>query len=172
MQPIHVIQARANRWANAILYAELAKLSPEQLNQASAANFGSIIGIANHTVLADRAWLQRFTGVGEPLMNVDAVPWPEFARLRAEREAEDARVVAFAEAVLDDNNPARLSGTLRYTSTSGQSCAEPLAVCLAHFFNHQTFHRGQLHALLGVHGITCPNLDLIHYHVAHRDETA
>jgi len=38
--------------------------------------------------------------------------------------------------------------------------------------NHQTHHRGQLHALLGVEGIACPNLDLIYYQAAQRGATA
>ncbi len=160
--------ARANRWANALLYAELAKLSPEQLARTSEANFGSILGIANHTVLADRAWLFRFTGEGEQPASVDDVPWPDFAGLRAARAAEDERVVAFAEGLAAE----RLAGTLRYRDMKGRDCAEPFLLCLGHFYNHQTFHRGQLHALLGACGIKAPNLDLIYYHVAQRDGRA
>lgn len=164
MQQHFVTLARANQWANRILYAELEKLTPEQLAAESQANFGSILGIASHTILADRAWLFRFTGQGESPAGIDAQPWPEFAALRSAREAEDQRVIAFAEGL----PPERLSGVLHYTSMSGAPCVEPLLLCLAHFYNHQTFHRGQLHALLGVCGIKAPNLDLIYYHVARR----
>jgi len=168
MQDYFATLALANRWANALLYAELAKLSPAQLAQTSEANFGSMLAIANHTVLADRAWLCRFTGEGEHVASVDAVPWPDFADLRAAREAEDGRIVAFAEGLA----PERLAGTLRYRDMKGRDCAEPFLLCLGHFYNHQTFHRGQLHALLGLCGIKAPNLDLIYYHVAQRRASA
>ncbi|MFU2208374.1 DinB family protein [Solidesulfovibrio sp. C21] len=41
--------------------------------------------------------------------------------------------------------------------------AKPLALCLAHFFNHQTHHRGQIHGLLGVCGIKAADIDLFGY---------
>jgi uncharacterized damage-inducible protein DinB len=160
--------ARANQWANRLLYAELARLSPAQLAQQSQVNFGSILGIACHTVLADRAWLFRFSGEGEGPASIDAVPWPEFAALRAAREAEDARIVAFAGGL----DPERAAGLLEYRDMRGNACSVPYAECLAHFFNHQTFHRGQLHALLGVQGIKAPDMDLIYYLKAQRTGAA
>lgn len=163
MKDHFLILARASAWANDLLGAELAGLSPPQWTHASAANFGSLQGIANHLILADRVWLQRFSGQGEPvstpISTVDAVPYPDIPGCLAARQAEDQRVIAFAEAL----DPARLGATLRYTAMNGSPCAEPFSVCLAHFYNHQTFHRGQLHALLGTLGIRAPNLDLIYY---------
>ena len=164
MHALFLTQAKANRWANRILFAELAELSPEQWTATSAVNFGSAQGVANHLVLADQAWLFRFTQQGPAPDTVDAAPWPELAALRAERESLDDRVIAFAQGL----DPARLDGILHYRSMSGQPCAEPFALCVAHFFNHQTFHRGQLHALLGLCGIKAPNLDLIYYLAAQR----
>jgi len=156
--------ALANRWANRILSAELARLSPAQWTQQVGVNFGSIQAVANHLLLADQAWLFRFTGQGVSPAAIDTAPWAELADLRAAREAQDEDIIAFAQGL----DPARLTGTLHYRSMNGTACAEPFAVCLAHFFNHQTHHRGQLHALLGVHAITCPNLDLIYYQAAQR----
>ena len=164
MNALFLTLAKAGRWANRILFAELARLAPAQWTQTSAVNFGSAQGIANHLVLADQAWLFRFTQEGPAPASIDAVPWPELAALSTEREALDERIIAFAEALA----PARLDSTLHYRSMNGQPCAEPFALCLAHFFNHQTFHRGQLHALLGVFGIKAPNLDLIYYQAAQR----
>ena len=160
--------AQANRWANRILFGELARLTPEQWTQQSGVNLGSIQAIANHLLLADQAWLFRFTGQGVSPAAIDVVPWPELADLRAAREAEDERIIAFAQTL----DSALLAGTLNYRSMNGTPCAEPYAVCLAHFFNHQTHHRGQMHALLGVHGITCPNLDIIYYQAAQRGPAA
>ncbi|MDR3641907.1 MAG: DinB family protein [Humidesulfovibrio sp.] len=158
MKILFITLARAGRWANRLLFAEMAKLTPEQWTQKSAVNFGSIQGIANHLVLGDRLWLQRFTGEGEPLKTVDAVPYPGLDALLPQRQAEDERIIAFASAL----DPAQLDTVLRYTRR-GEAQAMPYALCVAHFFNHQTHHRGQLHALLGVHGIKCPDIDLLYY---------
>ena len=68
MPTLYATLARYNRWANARLYAEMEKLDPEQLAAQSAVNFGSILAIANHLVLADRLWLNRFTGQGAPML--------------------------------------------------------------------------------------------------------
>ncbi len=157
MKTLFLTQARYNRWANDRLYAELAKLAPEQLAAQSAVNFGSIIAIANHLVLADRLWVRRFTGQGDPVPSVDAVPYPDLEGLKAARLAQDERTEAFAH----DLDPARLSETLEYVTTEGTPMRLPLAACLAHFFNHQTHHRGQIHGLLGTFGIKAADIDLL-----------
>lgn len=165
VNPTCATQARANRWANGLLYTELGKLTPAELSQSFGVNFGSVLGIANHTILADQAWLQRFTGEGERVTPDNFVPATDFAMLRALRQAEDERVIDFAEAL----DPSRLSEMLHYANLKGEARSQPFAICLAHFFNHQTFHRGQLHALLGVLGVAVPDLDLICYQAAHGD---
>lgn len=65
MTRLFLVKALYNRWAGARLAADMAKLSPEQLTATCSANFGSILAIANHLLLADRLWLNRFTGQGE-----------------------------------------------------------------------------------------------------------
>lgn len=157
MKALFRTRARYNRWANTRLYAELAKLTPEQLTATSAVNFGSILAIANHLVLADRLWLTRFTGQGQPVPTVDAVPYPVLAELSAARVVEEDRAEAFCR----DLAPARLEETLAYTTTDGTPMALPLAICLDHFFNHQTHHRGQIHGLLGTHGLKAADIDLL-----------
>lgn len=151
--------AHSNRWANSILNAEMAKLTPEQWTRTSAVNFGSIQGIANHLLLADRMWLWRFTGKGQPPVAVDGVPCPDMPGLAAEREALDERILSYVAAL----GEGQLGRTLRYTNLAGLEKALPLGLCLAHFFNHQTHHRGQIHALLGVCDIVVPDVDLLYF---------
>lgn len=146
-----------NRWANDRLYAELARLTQEQRDAVSEVNFGSITAIANHLVLADRLWLNRFTASGSPVTTVDAVPYPALPELDAARRIEEDRAITFSQNLI----PARLADTLVYTTTEGAAMALPLTMCLAHFFNHQTHHRGQIHALLGINGIKAVDIDLL-----------
>ena len=61
---------------------------------------------------------------------------------------------------------ADLAGTIRYrTFVNPATIEQELAPALDHFFNHQTHHRGQAHALLsGVIGNEAtPSFDLIIY---------
>lgn len=158
MKALFRTMALAARWANEILFDEMAKLTEAQWTAESAVNFGNMRGIANHLLLADLLWLRRLTGEGPAPVSVDATPFVTLEALRHERRGADERVIAFAEEL----DPARLATTLRYTTTSGQPKAAPFDLCVAHFFNHQTHHRGQLHAMLGLFGIKCPDIDLIY----------
>jgi uncharacterized damage-inducible protein DinB len=59
--------------------------------------------------------------------------------------SEDVKIVRY----IDPLSEADLLGTLRYrTVVRPQIVEQPLAPALDHFFNHQTHHRGQAHALL------------------------
>ena len=58
---------------------------------------------------------------------------------------------------------AAIAGKIRYRTVSPpqREYEQDLAPALAHFFNHQTHHRGQAHAILtGVCG-RAPELDLL-----------
>ena len=74
------------------------------------------------------------------------------------RVEEDRRIVEFVEA-LDEE---RIGGTIRYRRVSSpEQFEQQLAPALAHWFNHQTHHRGQVHAMLtGLVG-EAPELDLL-----------
>lgn len=149
-----------NAWANARLYDAAARLSVEQYRADRGAFFGSVHGTFNHLLATDRIWMQRFTGTGDAPDRLDAILFETFDELRPAREAEDRRIVDFVDA-LDD---ARIAGTIKYRRVSTPEVFEqPLAPALAHWFNHQTHHRGQLHALLtGLVG-QAPELDLLFF---------
>ena len=48
---------------------------------------------------------------------------------------------------------------VRYVNSKGVQRADPMRLVLAHLFNHQTHHRGQVHALLLQAGTPPPQLD-------------
>jgi uncharacterized damage-inducible protein DinB len=74
------------------------------------------------------------------------------------REAEDQRIIAY----VDRLDGTRLSAEIRYRRVSGpEEHAQPLAEALAHWFNHQTHHRGQAHAILTGLAGHAPELDLL-----------
>ena len=61
---------------------------------------------------------------------------------------------------IDGIDEDRLAATFTYTPVSTpKPVTQPLAPALAHLFNHQTHHRGQVHAMLAGTGVPPPQLD-------------
>lgn len=152
--------AHYNAWANSRLYETAARLSSEQYRADRGAFFKSVHGTLNHLLVTDRIWMHRFTGEGDAPNRLDAILFETFDELRAAREAEDRRILGFVEG-LDDR---RIEGTIKYRRVSSpEEFEQALAPALAHWFNHQTHHRGQVHALLtGLLG-QAPELDLLYF---------
>jgi uncharacterized damage-inducible protein DinB len=152
--------ARYNAWANARLYAAAAELNDLDYRADRGAFFRSVHGTLNHLLVADRIWMQRFTGTGEAPTRLDATLFDTFADLRAARISEDARIVAWIEG-LDD---AAFVSSFRYRRiSSSEEFEQALGPALAHFFNHQTHHRGQAHGLLTAICGRAPELDLLFF---------
>jgi uncharacterized damage-inducible protein DinB len=149
-----------NTWANALIYDRAAKLSDADYRADRGAFFKSVHGTLNHLLVADRIWMHRFTGEGETTQQLDAILHESFNDLRADRVVEDARIVAF----IDNLDEARLARTFAYRAISKPAQVEQtLDAALAHFFNHQTHHRGQVHCLLTMLTGEGPCLDLVAY---------
>lgn len=152
--------AAYNRWANALVYDAAAELDEEELNRDMGAAFGSLIGTLNHVLAGDRIWLRRFTGEGSAPATLDAILHADLASLRAAREAEDERIVAWIATL----GAEELAGRFTYvTVVDVRTVSQRLAPALAHFFNHQTHHRGQAHAILTALGRPSLALDLIYF---------
>ena len=149
---------RYNAWANSRLYDATARLSTEQYRADRGAFFKSVHGTLNHLLVTDRIWMHRFTGAGDAPNRLDAILFESFDGLRAARDAEDRRIIDFVDG-LDDG---RIAGTIKYRRVSTpEEFEQQLAPALAHWFNHQTHHRGHVHALLtGLVG-EAPELDLL-----------
>jgi uncharacterized damage-inducible protein DinB len=147
---------RYNTLANRRLYDVCARLSDAERKRPRAAFFGSIHGTLNHIMVGDRIWLARFEGAEVPSTNLDATLYEDFEELREARRAEDARIEAFTSG-LDERF---LEGEIRYTNNEGDVHVDPVVVLVAHLFNHQTHHRGQVHDMLTQTDVPPPVLDL------------
>lgn len=151
-----------NAWCNERLYQAAATLSDADYRADRGAFFKSVHGTLNHLVVGDRIWMQRFTGKGELPKTLDQILFTDFSALRAERRAEDERISRYIESLTDED----LSGTIKYRTFANPADIEQvLAPALDHFFNHQTHHRGQAHALLSsiIGNDRTPSFDLIIY---------
>ena len=151
--------ARYNAWQNYAVHAAVATLEADELVLDRGAFFGSILGTLNHLLWADRLWMSRFDGGERPETGIR-----ESAELTTSgvhwwtmRQAVDARIGAWVE----DLGQAPLAADLTWFSgAAGREVTRPLALCVTHFFNHQTHHRGQVHALLTAAGARTADTDL------------
>lgn len=151
-----------NAWCNERLFEAAAAVSDADYRADRGVFFKSLHGTLNHLLVADRIWMRRFTGVGAVPPGLDAILYDDFAGLRAARTAQDVLISRYVGALSQE----ALAGTIRYRSvTNPQNIEQPLAPALDHFFNHQTHHRGQAHALLTaiVGNDKTPSFDLIVY---------
>jgi uncharacterized damage-inducible protein DinB len=121
--------------------------------------FGSIQGTLCHLVWADRQWMSRIAGWEPPPPGIKGSPtlihdWDE---LRAARIADDARIEDWAAAQTVET----LAGNLSWFSGgTGRDMVQPRWIPLVHMFNHQTHHRGQVHALITQAGVRPASTDL------------
>ncbi|KAF0804329.1 hypothetical protein A6D6_03166 [Alcanivorax xiamenensis] len=130
-----------NRWQNRQHYQLCAELDDTQRKADRGLFFHSIHGTLNHLLLADRLWLGRFLDRPFPILGLDQELYEDFDQLRRERESTDQIILDY----IAELKRTRLDDDLSYVSAStGQLRSYPLRLCLTHFFNHQTHHRGQL----------------------------
>jgi uncharacterized damage-inducible protein DinB len=152
--------AAYNRWANALLYSAARQLPDEGYRLDRGAYFKSVHGTLNHVLVADRIWMKRFTGEGDAPKRLDAIVCDDLEKLAIERGREDERIVDW----LGHIDAKALSGRFTYTAIADmRTISQRIAPALAHFFNHQTHHRGQAHALLTGFGLEAPVLDLVYF---------
>ncbi|MBX6740687.1 MAG: damage-inducible protein DinB [Acetobacteraceae bacterium] len=121
--------------------------------------FGSIHGTLNHLLWADRLWMSRFAGKPRPPGSIKDSPRliEDWDLLRSARAEADAGIEAWAAGL----TPAWLSRPLTWlSSASGRETTRPAWVTVAHFFNHQTHHRGQVHCLITQRGVKTEDTDL------------
>jgi uncharacterized damage-inducible protein DinB len=145
------VQARYNRWMNDKLYGLAARWTDDERKRDRGAFFKSIHGTFNHLLVADRVWLARFRDepaqdgfMGPGIRTLDQQLYDDFEELRRARAAADDELAAWVAELTDE----RLAGTLAYKKRGGQRQEHPLWWAVAHVFNHQTHHRGQITTLL------------------------
>jgi len=152
--------ARYAAWQNESLIAAAEALPPAERQADRGAFFGSIEATLNHVLWADRIWMHRLAGhpkpdrrsIGDSVAETDG--WDAYV---AARRTTDAAIAAWAEGLAD----ADVTGDLVwYSGAAGREIAKPRGFVIVHVFNHQTHHRGQVHAMLTAAGARPDDTDL------------
>src|SRR5262249_54921514 len=121
--------------------------------------WGSIHGTLCHLLWGDQMWMSRFDGWPKPSIDQkgSAALIGDFDELRRARVDADERISAWAGRVdaiwLGDDQ-------VWFSGSAGRDLRRPRGVLVAHFFNHQTHHRGQVHAMITAVGGTTGDTDL------------
>ena len=151
--------AEYNAEMNRRLYAAAARVSDAERRQLRGAFWGSIHGTLTHILWGDQQWMSRFDNWPRPDTPIkqSAQMIADFAGLRAAREQADVDITRWA-AKVDD---AWLADDLTWFSgAANREIRAPLRLLVTHFFNHQTHHRGQVHAMLTAAGQETGDTDL------------
>ncbi|MEL7486622.1 MAG: DinB family protein [Pseudomonadota bacterium] len=152
--------AHYNRWQNHSLYGAASTLSDDERRRDCGAFFKSIHGTLTHILWADQLWFSRFTDHPPPA--VGGIPGSDamiedWTALGAARAEMDDKIEAWAAHMEE----ASLADDLAwYSGAMGREISKPRWLLVTHFFNHQTHHRGQVHALLTAAGARPDDTDL------------
>ncbi len=152
--------ARYNSWQNKQLIAALDAMDEAELRADRGAFFGSILATANHLLWADQMWMSRFDpSVDAPVGGIvgSVKLTPTIRVWIGARGILDGKIRFWAQGVRNIDLTEDLTW---YSGAVDQTMTKPLALCVMHFFNHQTHHRGQIHAMLTAAGQTAPVSDL------------
>ncbi|MEQ8480908.1 MAG: DinB family protein [Hoeflea sp.] len=154
-----LLMARYNAWQNENLIKAANALDEAARQAERGAFFGSIEKTFSHLLWGDGIWLSRFEE-REPPANYESdstaliASWETFQN---ERAALDRRILDWAKDVL----PEWFEGDLTWFSgMTGRTATRPRKMLAVQMFNHQTHHRGQIHAMLTAAGVKPDATDL------------
>ena len=154
------LMARFNEWANARLYDAVARLPEQDYLAERKLFFGSIHRTLNHLMVVDRLWTRRIDAEPHGISSLDMVLFDSFDELRRARAEEDRRLIRQVDALEQSD----LGKLIRYRRIVGggeaQTRCDHILITL---FNHQTHHRGQVHAALTQSDVEPPPLDVIYF---------
>ncbi len=151
--------AAYNAEMNRRLYDAAARLSDAERRKDRGAFWGSLHGTLCHLLWGDRMWMARFDNWPKPdvIQKDSATLVDSFDELRRQRIEADRRISDWASGVTD----AWLGEDMVWFSASAQKeLRQPKSFLVTHFFNHQTHHRGQAHALITACGEKTGDTDL------------
>lgn len=151
--------AAYNAEMNRRIYDAAARLSDEERRKDRGAFWKSIHGTLNHILWGDTIWMIRFD-------NWEKLPGgikesdghhQDFLALREARTLADRRLCAWAERV----DAEWLKGELTwFSAVMNKEMRKSHGLLVTHIFNHQTHHRGQVHAMLTAAGEKTGDTDL------------
>jgi uncharacterized damage-inducible protein DinB len=141
-----------NRWQNLSIYSAASELSDKARRLDRGAFFASIHRTLNHLLWADKVWMHRLAGFPKPAIGTikDSVNlYENWTDLEQSRKTFDDELVDWAQDIGDNVLQGDYSW---YNRTVNREVSKPRWLLITHMFNHQTHHRGQVHAMVTAAG--------------------
>ncbi|MFN3273359.1 MAG: DinB family protein [Paracoccus sp. (in: a-proteobacteria)] len=170
-QTYALTMARYNLWQNHSMTEAVSRLPSDERDRDRGAFFGSIRRTFHHIFWGDRVWMSRFAGLPAPeggLASSTGFPG-DWAAFCLQRQALDHQIVTWAH----DLNPVWFGqDNVGGMASSMAGRAASRAELVMHMFNHQTHHRGQIHAMITAAGGSTGATDLFRMPDPYRTLTA
>jgi uncharacterized damage-inducible protein DinB len=155
-------EAYNNAWANHRLLAACARLSQAEFVAPRTSFFPSIKATLNHILTVDWYYLEALErSLAGRAPDDDAErffrpeePFDRCEELAREQLAADRRLIALCASLADE----RLADAVEIPRRAGIQ-RESVRRVLAHLFQHDIHHRGQVHAMLAGTSVKPPQLD-------------
>jgi uncharacterized damage-inducible protein DinB len=151
--------AAYNAEVNRRLYAAAERIPDAARRENRGAFWGSLHGTLCHLVWGDQIWMSRFDNGPKPsvVLKDSATLVGDFDELWRVRVEADEKISDWAGRVTD----AWLAKDETWFSQAAEKeLSKPRGFLVTHFFNHQTHHRGQAHALITAYGEKTGDTDL------------
>ncbi len=151
--------AAYNAEMNRRIYGAADRL-PEAARQLPRGAFwGSIHGTLCHLLWGDQIWMSRFDGWEKPAVHQkdSANLIGKFDELKRARLDADQRILGWAARV---NQDWLAQEQVWFSMSVNRELRQPRSLLVTHFFNHQTHHRGQAHAMITACGQKTGDTDL------------
>jgi uncharacterized damage-inducible protein DinB len=151
--------AAYNAEMNRRLYAAAGRLPDAKRRRDRGAFWHSLHGTLVHILWGDGQWMSRFDNWPPPATPIKESDHflADWAELCAARDKGDSDITRWAakvdEAWLDDD-------LVWFSGAAQREIRAPKRLLVTHFFNHQTHHRGQAHALITAAGEKTDDTDL------------
>ncbi|MBL4766444.1 MAG: DinB family protein [Rhodobacteraceae bacterium] len=153
------MMARYNMWQNSQLSGFLEGLEPAELTKDRGAFFGSIQQTLGHLMWGDHIWISRFDGGDAPSGGIpdSAESIGTLDQWQENRAAMDQRILLWAKDVKSEFLQQDMTW---FSGAMGCDVTRPVTMLVTQMFNHQTHHRGQVHAMLTAAGSKAPVSDV------------
>jgi uncharacterized damage-inducible protein DinB len=151
--------AAYNSEMNRRIYAAAKRLPETARRLGRGAFWGSIHGTLCHLLWGDQMWMSRFDGWPKPAVGIKESPTliVDFEELSHARFYADGRISSWAERIGEDW---LRQDQVWFSQAAKRELRQPRSLLVTHFFNHQTHHRGQVHAMITACGEEMGDTDL------------
>ncbi|HEY7243089.1 MAG TPA: DinB family protein [Xanthobacteraceae bacterium] len=151
--------AAYNAEMNRRIYAAAWRLPEAARRLERGAFWGSIHGTLCHLLWGDQVWMSRFDDWPKPAVAIkeSRALIADFEELSRARSDADRGISTWAERMREDWLGQE---QVWFSQSANKELRQPRSLLVTHFFNHQTHHRGQVHAMITACGEATGDTDL------------